>query len=95
MTGHRYSHHASRVFNGLGVGDAIVRQASTTDEAVLRGGGYLYFKRSNGRPVGPAGARELIDGQALKPLADGLFEGASQCFEKTRETLVEAIESHA
>ena len=76
----RPSSAASRVLNGLAPGDAIARECSSSEEA-NRSGGFVYFKRSNGRPVDPEGARELIEKGVLLPADDGLF-GVSQCFER-------------
>lgn len=66
-------------FMRIAIGDAIVRQSSLTEP-----GGYVYFKRSNGKAIGTKTGRLLIETEALTPVGDGLFEGQSQCFEKTR-----------
>jgi hypothetical protein len=60
---------------------ALCRQASDTEEAMQRGGGYLYFTEPDHRPFPPAGGRLLIDAGDVTPLDDGLFAGMSQTFE--------------
>lgn len=63
---------------------ALCRQASDTEEAMQRGGGYLYFTEPDHQPFPPAGGRLLIDAGDVTPLDDGLFAGMSQTYEVPR-----------
>jgi len=60
-------------------GGSLCRQASTTEDAMKNGAGFIYFTMK-GRPVGPKTARFLIEKEAVQPVSDGLFDGQSQTF---------------
>lgn len=77
----RFHKPARTIWGRMDVGDALFIQFST-DEGLPE-----YYIRSSGRRVEKYGAEELITEGALTPVGDGLFEGASQCFEKTRADL--------
>ena len=65
----------SRVVENGGV---LCRQSSDTDEAVSKGGGFIYFTPKGAVP--PVSGRFLIEEEIVKPVSDGLFEGSSQTF---------------
>lgn len=61
-------------------GGILHRQTSDTEEAMGKGGGYIYFT-SKHTPISPVSGRFLIEEALVKPLSDGLFAGSSQSFE--------------
>lgn len=61
-------------------GGVLCRQSSATEEAIQKGGGYIYFTNMH-TPISPVAGRFLIEEALVKPLADGLFAGQSQSFE--------------
>lgn len=63
---------------------ALVRSASSTEEARQEGGGYLYFTEPDHRPFPTISARVLIERGWLEPAEDGLFAGMSQTFRVPR-----------
>lgn len=77
----RFHKPARTIWQRMTIGDAIFLQFSTEE------GLPEYYIRSTGRRVEKYGAEELIAEGALTPVGDGLFEGQSQCFEKTRADL--------
>jgi len=60
-------------------GEALCRQSSETEEAA-KGGGYLYFLRTNGSAMPPISSKFLIDNCLVVEDDPGLFEDASQSF---------------
>lgn len=61
-------------------GKVLCRQSSESDEAE-RGGGYIYFAKSNNAPISPSAAKFLIDNGLVNPTPDGLFCDTAQSFE--------------
>ena len=59
-------------------GGVLCRQSSDTEEAISKGGGYIYF--TSRRKISPVAGREMIEKEIVKPVADGLFDGSSQTF---------------
>jgi hypothetical protein len=58
----------------------LCRQSSSTEEAVIDGGGYLYFIEPGHRAFPPVSARLLIEHGYLAGQGDGLFPDSSQTF---------------
>lgn len=70
-----------RAYERLTPGSVLCRTVSGTEEAVERGGGYLYTTEPGGRKFPTASGRELIDAGLLSPRHDGLIDDVSQTFE--------------
>ena len=60
--------------------DALCRQIAGTEEAITKGGGYVYFLRESGKEMPPSSSRFLIDNGLVTEEQDGLFAGHSQSF---------------
>ncbi len=73
-------HYAKRLLARLQSGQVLCRTSADTDEAVTKGGGYLYFTTPDNRKASPASSKLLIDAGAVVPMNDGLFEGSSQTY---------------
>jgi hypothetical protein len=58
----------------------LIRTSSDTDEAVTKGGGFLYSTHPDGKRFPPASAKLLIDDGFLEPQGDGLLSEVSQTF---------------
>ncbi len=68
-------HHAKPVLSRLRQGGALVRQSSTSEEATIKGNGYIYFTHPDGRKVGCSSALWLIANEMVLPAGDDLFGG--------------------
>lgn len=73
-------HYAKKLLARIEAGARLCRTAADTDEAVSKGGGYLYFTAPDNRKASPASSKLLIEAGAVVPVNDGLFEGSSQTF---------------
>ena len=74
-------HYAKKLLAKLETGQGLLcRTSADTDEAVTKGGGYLYFIEPGGKKASPASAKILIDSGLVSPQPDGLFDGISQTF---------------
>lgn len=73
-------HYAKKLLAKLADGRTLCRTVADTDEAMTKGGGYLYFTTPDNRKASPASSKLLIDSGLLVAQNDGLFEGASQTF---------------
>lgn len=73
-------HYAKKLLARIADGRKLCRTAADTDEAMTKGGGYLYFTTPDNRKASPASSKLLIDAGAVQPVNDGLFEGTSQTF---------------
>ncbi|MBW3095661.1 hypothetical protein [Pseudohoeflea coraliihabitans] len=58
----------------------LCRQFSRSDDATHRGENYLYFRVMDGKKIGTASAKFLIQEGLVKPCSDGLFEDTPQTF---------------
>jgi hypothetical protein len=56
-------------------GGALVRQSSTSEEAAVKGNGYIYFTHPDGKAVSFASALWLIANAMVIPSGDDLFGG--------------------
>lgn len=61
-------------------GGLLCRQSSTSEEAVNKGGGYLYFLHTSGRKFPTVSGRWLIANEIVYPQPDGLLDGIGQTF---------------
>ncbi len=57
-------------------GQLLIRQASSTDEAIERGDGHLYFTHPNGKPFPTASGAYCVANGLVKPEGDDLFGGS-------------------
>ena len=80
MTEEELPHYAKKALARIRSGKLLVRTSSDTDEAVTKGGGYLYSTHPDGRRFPPASAKLLIDSGLLRPSGDGLLAEVSQTF---------------
>ncbi|PWL17414.1 hypothetical protein DKP76_11590 [Falsochrobactrum shanghaiense] len=60
-------------------GAILAREVSLTEEAI-KGGGFVYFTLPDGKSVGPASGRWLIEHGYVSPHGDDLFPGGSQTY---------------
>jgi len=74
-------HWSEKALNRLN-GRTLVRQASHTDEAITRGGGYTYYTLEDGKRYPTATARKLIADGYVEPKNDGLIPEVSQTYTK-------------
>lgn len=77
-------HYALKLLARLEAGQTLCRTSADTDEAVKKGGGYLYFTSPDNKRASPASSKMLIDRGYLRPVGDGLFAEVSQTFEVAR-----------
>lgn len=75
----KFTKWAKKAFGKLAVGQVLMKEYCD--------GEPRYFIQGQGTEITSRTAMELINGKALTPVTDGLFEGESQCYEKTRERL--------
>lgn len=61
-------------------GEELCRQASGSEEAVKKGGGFVYFLKRSGREMSPVSSRFLIENGLVEGDRDGLFPGLEQSF---------------
>ncbi len=73
-------HYARKALGRIKSGKVLVRTSSDTDEAITKGGGYLYSTHPDGKKFPPGSGRMLIDGGYVEPNGDGLFAEVSQTF---------------
>lgn len=76
----KHPHYVLRALRRLVSGKLLVRQVSTSEEAVIKGDGALYFTHPDGRPFGTASAVYCIKNHLVEPVGDGLFPDDSQTF---------------
>lgn len=69
-------HYVRRAVARLHGGLILVRQSSTTDEAVHNGDGHLYFTHPDGRPFPTRSAAFAIANGLVAPTGDDLFGGS-------------------
>lgn len=73
-------HYAKRALERLKAGRTLCRTSSDTDEAVIKGGGFIWFTEPDHKPFPPASAVLLLKEGYLTPQNDGLLAGISQTF---------------
>lgn len=73
----KHPHYVVKTLSRLSDGTVLVKQMSQSEEALAKGDGGIYFTHPDGRPVGAATARYMIDNGLVEPLGDGLFVDAS------------------
>ena len=76
----RIPHYVKRALRRLEKGSLLVRQAASTDEAVERGNGHLYFTHPDGKAFGSASGAYVVSNGLVEPTGDGLFAGDSQTY---------------
>ena len=74
-------HYAKKLLARLEAGRRLCRTSADTDEAVSKGGGYLYFTSPDNKKASPASSKMLIERGFVRPVGDGLFAEVSQTFE--------------
>lgn len=74
-------HYAKKLLTRLEAGRTLCRTCADTDEALTKGGGYLYFTSPDNKKASPASSKMLIEKGFVKPRGDGLFADVSQTFE--------------
>lgn len=67
----------SRIRNA---GEELCRQASGSEEAIKKGGGFVYFLKRSGKEMSPVSSRFLIENGLVEGDEDGLFPGLEQSF---------------
>jgi len=73
---------AQRAFERLQPGMLLIRTSSDSDEAVEKGGGFLYSIEPGGRKFPTASGKMLIDEGLLAPNGDGLIAEVSQTYRR-------------
>lgn len=73
-------HYARKALDKIKAGQVLVRTSSSTDEAVAKGGGYLYSMHPSGKKFPVASGRLLVEEGYLQPQNDGLLAEVSQTF---------------
>lgn len=86
----RLPKYTQRVLDRLQRGATLCRAVSATDEAVVKGGGFVYFTHPDNKPVPPATGRRMVLAGAVVPQGDGLLDGWSQTFVLNRSAEVKA-----
>ena len=74
-------HYANKLLTRLEAGKVLCRTCADTDEALTKGGGYLYFTSPDNKKASPASSKMLIERGFLTPCGDGLLPEVSQTFE--------------
>lgn len=74
--------YARKAYARIGGADELIRTSSDCDEAVTRGGGFLFTFKRSGRPFPSGSARLLIEAELLVPVGDGLLAEVSQSFRR-------------
>lgn len=73
--------HARKAFDRLATNHlTLLRTSSASDEAVLKGGGFLFSTEPGGRKFPTASGKLLIDKGLVRPNADGLLPEVAQTF---------------
>lgn len=75
-------HYARKAFARLG-NRRLIRTSSNTEEALSKGGGFLYSLDPGGKAFPAASAKLLIDTGFLSPANDGLLAEVSQTYVAT------------
>lgn len=73
-------HYVRRAVARLHGGLTLIRQASATEEAIVKGDGHLYFTHPDGRAFPTASAAFAIKNHLVEPVGDGLFDDGSQSY---------------
>jgi hypothetical protein len=73
---------AQRAFERLRPGMLLIRTSSDSDEAVEKGGGFLYSIEPGGRKFPTASGKLLIEEGLLAPNGDGLLLEVSQTYRR-------------
>lgn len=79
MEAQKIPHYVKPALGRLHGGAVLAREAAHTEEAV-KGGGFVYFTLPDGRAVGPASGKWLIENSMVSPTGDDLFPGGSQTY---------------
>lgn len=61
-------------------GGVLVRQFSDSEEAVKRGGNYVYFTMKDNLKFATAAGRFFVENEIVKSNSDGLFDDTPQSF---------------
>ena len=79
-------HYAKKALDRLSAGGRVLcRTSSDTDEALTKGGGFLWFTEPDHKAFPPASAVLLLNGGFLIANDDGLLDGVSQTFVARRQ----------
>jgi len=76
----RVPHYVERALTRLRSGKVLVRQCSSSEEAIEKGDGHLFFTHPDGRPIGTATGNFLIKNRLVEPVGDALFAEDSQSY---------------
>lgn len=81
----RVPHYVKKTLSRLRGDTLLVRQSSSTDEAVTKGDGHIYFTHPDGKPFPTASAAFCIRNRLVEPRQDGLFDDGSQTYQRAGE----------
>jgi len=76
-------HYVKPALGRLYGGATLAREVSQTDEAI-KGGGFIYFTLPDGKSVGAASGKWLIDNGYVSATGDDLFPDGSQTYQVVR-----------
>jgi len=76
----KHPHYVLRALKRLEAGKTLVRQVSSSDEAIQKGDGAVYFTSPDGKPFGTASAVYAIRERLVVPAGDALFPNDSQTY---------------
>lgn len=81
MTPDELPKFAQKAYARLRPGVVLCRTSADSDEAVLKGGGFLYTTEPGGKKFPTASAKLLIDNGLVASRHDGLLDEIAQTFE--------------
>lgn len=77
----KHPHYVLSALRKVPKDGVVCAQVSNTEEAIEKGGGYLFFLNPSGRKFPTVSARYCIDKGLLINRGDALFGGISQSYE--------------
>ncbi|PSM18240.1 hypothetical protein [Nitratireductor sp. StC3] len=63
----------------------LIRQVSSSEEAIAKGDGHLFFTHPDGKAFGTASGLFCIGNGLVEPMGDDLFGTGSQTYRLTKE----------
>lgn len=76
----RVPHYVRKLMGRLSGETVLVRQVSSSEEAIEKGDGHIFFTHPDGRVAGTASADFLIKNGLVEPAGDALFPEDSQTY---------------
>lgn len=73
-------HYVRKLMERLRGDTVLVRQVSSSEEAIEKGDGHVFFTHPDGRIAGTASADFLIKQGLVEPAGDALFPDDSQTY---------------